>query len=307
VLLDTGKDSYEIDYDSIEAAITERTKVIIPVDIAGVMCDYDRIFEILERKKSLYNPTTPLQKVFDRVIVMGDSAHGLGAAYHGKMSGSVADFTTFSFHAVKNLTTGEGGAVTWRNKKGLDNDELYRQYQLYSLHGQNKDAMSKVMRGGWEYDIEGLYHKCNMTDIIASVGIGQMRRYESFLARRKAIFKQYKEGLESEKVSLIEHESEGKTSSFHLCMARLNGRDRAFRDAFIEEMETRGVPLNVHFKPLPLYTAYKRLGFDINDYPNAYEMFSNEVTIPLHTKLTDEQIKYIINTFNEVLDLMSKS
>ncbi len=301
VIVDTGKDSYEIDYDAIADAITEKTKVIIPVDIAGMMCDYDRIIRILESKKALYSPSTPIQKLFDRVIIMADSAHGFGASYKGKMSGEAADFTSFSFHAVKNFTTGEGGAVVWRDREGLDNDEVYRTYQLLSLHGQNKDALAKTRLGAWEYDIIEPYYKCNMTDIMAAIGLGQLNRYEGLLARRKEIVEAYTKGISSDTVSVFRHEDDDRRSSMHLCLVRLLGKDREFCNEVIVKMAEKEIPLNVHYKPLPLHTAYKKLGFDIKDYPNAYAMYENEITLPLHTKLDDEQVKYIINNFNEVV------
>lgn len=302
VLVDTGRDSYEINYDAICSAITERTKVIIPVDIAGMMCDYDRIFDILESKKNLFRPSTSIQKLFNRVIVLADSAHGFGASYHGRMSGEVADFTSFSFHAVKNFTTGEGGAIVWRDKIGLNNDDVYRRYQLFSLHGQSKDALAKTKLGSWEYDIVEPYYKCNMTDIVASIGLAQMRRYPKLLARRKEILTKYQNGINAEKVSVFIHERDNRCSSMHLCLVRLNRRDRAYCNRFITQMAEKGIPLNVHYKPLPLLSAYSKLGFNIKDYPNAHAMYENEVTLPLHTLLTDEQVIYIIDCFNKVLD-----
>jgi len=301
VIVDTGKDSFEIDYDAIADAITERTKVIIPVDIAGMMCDYDRIFEVLESKKSLYKPSNDIQKLFDRVIVMADSAHGFGATYKGRMSGEVADFTSFSFHAVKNFTTGEGGAVVWRDRDVMDNEAVYHQYQLLSLHGQSKDALAKTKLGAWEYDIVEPYYKCNMTDIMASIGLGQLERYGSLLARREEIVKAYTDGIASDKVSVFRHEYSDRKSCMHLCLVRMLGKDREYCNEFIVKMAEKEIPLNVHYKPLPLHSAYKKLGFDIKDYPNAYAMYENEITLPLHTKLTDEQVKYIIDSFNMVM------
>lgn len=300
VLVDTGKDSYEIDYDKIADAITDRTKVIIPVDIAGIMCDYDKIFAALEEKKHLYRPDTDMQKLFDRVIVLADSAHGLGASYHGKRSGEVADFTSFSFHAVKNLTTAEGGAIVWRNREGLDNDKLYQMYQLLSLHGQSKDALAKTRLGSWEYDIKGAYYKCNMTDIMAAIGLAQIERYEDLLKRRRQIVEMYNEGLRDCDVQLPQHIKDDSVSSMHLYPVRLNGKDRQFCNDFIAAMAEKGISLNVHYKPLPLLTAYKMLGFKKEDYPNAMDVYKNEVTLPLHTKLTDEQINYIIKSFKEI-------
>lgn len=301
VIVDTGKDSFEIDYDAVGAAITMRTKAIIPVDIAGMMCDYDRLLEVLQDKKNLFTPTTPIQKLFDRVIILADSAHGLGASYHGKKSGEVADFTSFSFHAVKNLTTGEGGAVVWKNREGYDNDAMYRQYQLFSLHGQSKDALAKTQLGGWEYDIEEPYYKCNMTDIVAAIGLAQLKRYPELLSRRKEILNAYINGIESDRASVFVHQRNDRSSSMHLCLVRIKGKNRDYCNRFITEMAKREIPMNVHYKPLPLLSAYIRRGFNISNYPNAYAMYNNEVTLPLHTKLTDEQVEYIIKNFNEVL------
>ena len=300
VLVDTGKDSYEIDYDKIAEAVTDKTKVIIPVDIAGMMCDYDKIFAVLEEKKHLYTPKTDMQKLFDRVIVLADSAHGLGASYHGKKSGEVADFTSFSFHAVKNFTTAEGGAVVWKDRPGLDNEELYRQYQLLSLHGQSKDAFAKTRLGSWEYDIEGAYYKCNMTDIMAAIGLGQIKRYEELLKRRKSIVLHYNEGLADTDVQILNHIQDDRMSSMHLYPVRLNGKDRDYCNRFIVSMAEKGIALNVHYKPLPMLSAYRKLGFKPEDYPNAMEVYQNEVTLPLHTKLTDEQVSYIISNFKEI-------
>ena len=304
VLVDTGKDSYEIDYDAIADAVTERTKVIIPVDIAGMMCDYDRIYEILESKKHLYTPSNDIQGLFDRVIVLADSAHGFGAVYKGKMSGEAADFTSFSFHAVKNFTTGEGGAVVWRDRPGMDNEDIYHRYQLLSLHGQSKDALAKTKLGAWEYDILFPAYKCNMTDIMAAIGLGQMRRYGELLNRRGQIVKMYTDGIANDDVWVFNHITKDRRSSMHLCLVRLLGKDREFCNEFIKKMAERDIPLNVHYKPLPLLSAYKKLGYDIKNYPNAYAMFENEVTLPLHTKLSDGQVRYIIDNFNDVLKSM---
>ncbi len=301
VLVDTEKDSFEINYDAIGDAITERTKVVMPVDIAGMMCDYDRIYDVLESKKHLYNPKGKLQEAFDRVIILADSAHGLGASYHGMKSGSVADFTAFSFHAVKNFTTGEGGAIVWRKNDNIDDDSLYHMFQLMSLHGQSKDALAKTKLGGWEYDIVAPYYKCNMTDIMAAIGLVQFRRYEGLLKRRKELINRYNKGIECDSVSVLSHSKDDRQSSGHLYLVRLLGKDTEYRNYFIEEMGRKGIPLNVHYKPLPLLSAYRNLGFNIKDYPNAYKMYSNEVTLPLHTKLSDEQVEYIIDSFNEVL------
>lgn len=301
VILDTGRDSYEIDYDAIADAVTERTKVIMPVDIAGVMCDYDKIFEIVNSKRSLFHPTSEFQEKFGRIIVLADAAHSFGAVRNGKMSGETADFSSFSFHAVKNFTTGEGGALVWKSKDNIDDDELYRQFQLMSLHGQSKDALAKTKAGAWEYDIIEPYYKCNMTDIMASIGLAQIKRYDKLLARRRGIMQMYYDGLDNRKVSIITHYTENSTSSGHLCLVRIKGADRECCNRIITAMAEKGVPLNVHFKPLPLLSAYKKRGYDIADYPNAYAMYANTVTLPLHTKLTDEQVRYIIDCFNETI------
>ncbi|MDE6635868.1 MAG: DegT/DnrJ/EryC1/StrS family aminotransferase, partial [Lachnospiraceae bacterium] len=302
VILDTGKDSYEIDYDAIADAVTERTKVIMPVDIAGVMCDYDRVFEIIDSKRSLFHPSSEIQEKFGRIIVLADAAHSFGAVRNGKMSGEAADFTSFSFHAVKNFTTGEGGALVWKTREGIDDDELYRQFQLMSLHGQSKDALAKTKAGSWEYDVIEPFYKCNMTDITASIGLAQMKRYDALLKRRRDIMQMYYDGLDLRRVSVITHYTDNSTSCGHLCLVRVKGADRKQCNRIITAMAEKGVPLNVHFKPLPLLSAYKKLGYDIADYPNAYEVYSNTVTLPLHTKLTDEQVRYIIESFNETLD-----
>ncbi|MCI8308218.1 MAG: DegT/DnrJ/EryC1/StrS aminotransferase family protein [Lachnospiraceae bacterium] len=302
VILDTGKDSYEIDYEAISGAITERTKVIMPVDIAGVMCDYDRIFDIVNSKRSMFRPASDFQEKFGRIIVLADAAHSFGAVRDGKMSGEAADFSSFSFHAVKNFTTGEGGALVWKPNDNIDDEELYRQFQLLSLHGQSKDALAKTKAGAWEYDIMEPYYKCNMTDIMASIGLIQMKRYDALLARRRDIMKMYYDGLDSSKVSVITHYTKNSTSCGHLCLVRVKGADRERCNRIITAMAQKGVPLNVHFKPLPLLSAYKKRGYDIADYPNAYAMYSNTITLPLHTKLTDEQAAYIIDSFNETLE-----
>lgn len=300
VLVDTAKDSYEMDYEKLEKAITEKTKAIIAVDIAGVMCDYDKIFDIVERKKNLFKPNNPIQEAFGRVIVIADAAHSFGAVYKGRRSGEVADFTSFSFHAVKNLTTAEGGAVTWREINGIDSDEIYKQYMLLSLHGQSKDALSKTKLGSWEYDIIYTGYKCNMTDIMASIGLAQLKRYEDLLEKRKYIIKKYDNGLKDLYLHILKHYGDDFSSSGHLYLVRLLGKDEEYRNKFIECMAKEGIPTNVHYKPLPMLTAYKKLGFNIEDYKNAYDMYKNEVTLPLHTLLTDEQIEYIIQKFKEI-------
>lgn len=302
VLVDTQKDSYEMDYDALEKAITEKTKVIIPVDIAGVMCDYDKIFEIVERKKSLFKANNDMQKLYNRIIVCADGAHSFGASYKGQMSGSVADFTSFSFHAVKNLTTAEGGAVTWKNVDGLDNEKLYKEFMLLSLHGQSKDALAKTKLGAWEYDIVMPAYKCNMTDIMASIGLAQLNRYPELLARRKEIIGMYEEKLKDCGIEIIKHYTDDKTSSGHLLLTRVNGISEEQRNDIITKLAENGVSSNVHYKPLPMHTAYKNLGFDIKDYPNAYDMYHNEITLPLHTLLTDEDVDYICKEFNEIVN-----
>ena len=302
VLVDSGKDSFHIDYDGIADAITEKTKAIIPVDIAGVMCDYDRIFEAVESKKQLFNPSNELQKAFGRVVVVADAAHSIGATYKGKMSGEVADFTSFSFHAVKNLTTAEGGAVTWRDIDGFDNEEIYKQYMLLSLHGQSKDALAKTKLGAWEYDIVAPNYKCNMTDIMASLGLAQFKRYPGILNRRKEIIEKYDALLSQLEVTSMKHYDETYQSCGHLYLLRLNGKDEAFRNDVITKMAEKGVSSNVHYKPLPLHSAYKNLGFKMEDYPNAFDMYKNEITLPLHTLLTDEDIEYVVGRLKQSID-----
>ena len=297
VLVDTQKDSYEMDYEALEEKITEKTKAIIPVDLGGVICDYDRIFEIVNRKKDVFEPKTELQKKIGRVAVVADGAHAIGAVRDGKRCGEIADFTSFSFHAVKNLTTAEGGAVTWRDIEGVDNEELYKQFMLLSLHGQSKDALAKTQLGAWEYDVVAPYFKCNMTDIMASIGLAQMKRYPDILARRKEIIEKYNEGLKKLPVSVLEHFGNNFASSGHLYLVRVHDKTREECNKIIEKMAEYGIATNVHYKPLPLLSAYKNQGFNIKDYPNAYAMFENEITLPLHTKLTDEEIDYIIDSF----------
>lgn len=294
VLVDSGENSFHIDYDKLSDAITEKTKAIIPVDIGGVMCDYDRIFEIVESKKHLFKPSNDIQKKFGRIIVLADAAHSIGATYKGKMSGEVADFTSFSFHAVKNITTAEGGAVTWRNINGIDNEEIYKQYMLLSLHGQTKDALSKNKLGSWEYDIVAPNYKCNMTDIMASLGIVQIKRYPKILKRRKEIIEKYDELLNGLDVTPMKHYDESSKSSGHLYLLRLNGKDEVFRNEVIIKMAEQGIATNVHYKPLPMLTAYKNLGFRMENYPNAFHMYKNEITLPLHTLLSDEDVEYVV-------------
>lgn len=302
VMVDTAKDSYQMDYGKLADAITEKTKAIIPVDIAGVMCDYEKIFEIVEAKKYLFKPNNDYQKTLGRVMVLADSAHGFGSEYNGKKSGSAADFTSFSFHAVKNLTTGEGGALTWNAITGIDNEELYKKFMLLSLHGQSKDALAKTQLGAWEYDIVAPYYKCNMTDIMAAIGLAQMARYDSILEKRKKFIKMYDEGLKDLGFDSLEHYNDRIQSSGHLYLTRIIGRDSNFRNDFITKMAERGIACNVHYKPLPMHTAYKNLGFDIKDYPNAYNQFANEVTLPLNTLMTEEDVEYIIENIKEITE-----
>lgn len=299
---DGGSDCYQMDYDALERAITPRTKAIIPVDLGGVVCDYDRIFEIVERKKALFTPSdNKIQQALGRVAVMADAAHAFGAQWHGRMCGEIADFTCFSFHAVKNFTTAEGGAVTWRDLPGIDNEEIYKNYMLLSLHGQSKDALAKTQLGAWEYDIVMPGYKCNMTDIMAAIGLAQMQRYPDLLARRRQIITRYNQVMDTLPVSYLRHYGEDFASSGHLYLVRLNGRDEQFRNDLIIKMAEREIATNVHYKPLPMHTAYKKLGFDIKDYPNAFAMYRNEVTLPLHTLLTDEQVEFLLETFAQLL------
>lgn len=301
VLVDTGKDSYQMDYEKLQEVITEKTKAIIPVDIAGVMCDYDEIFRIVDEKKNLFNPINNLQKNIGRVVVLADAAHSIGASYKGKISGEVADFTSFSFHAVKNLTTAEGGAVTWKDIDGSDNEEIYKQFMLMSLHGQSKDALTKTNPGSWEYDIIYPGFKYNMTDISAALGIIQLKRLPELLSRRKQIIGMYDEALKDENLQIIKHYGEKFASSGHLYFIRLLGKDVEYRNEVIIKMAKRGIATNVHYKPLPMMTAYKNLGFDIKDFPNAFEMYKNEITLPLHTLLTNEEVKYVVNNIKNIL------
>lgn len=299
VLVDTQKDSFEMDYDKLADAINEKTKAVIPVDLAGIPCDYDRIFDIANSKKALFSPKTDIQKAIGRVAIVADAAHAFGARWHGKMVGSIADFTSFSFHAVKNFTTAEGGALTWRDIEGIDNDHIYKELQLLSLHGQSKDALAKTQLGAWEYDIISPAYKCNMTDIMAAIGLVQMKRYPTLLERRKQIIGMYNDALKGCNVQVLNHYTDEHTSSGHLYLVRLLGKDSEYRNNVITEMAKRDIACNVHYKPLPMMTAYKALGFDIKDYPNAYAQFCNEITLPLHTKLTDEMVEYIIRNFKE--------
>lgn len=301
VMVDTAPDSFEMDYDKLADAITEKTKVVLPVDLAGVVCDYDKIFAAVESKKHLFSPVNDIQKAYGRVIVLADAAHAFGAKWHGKMCGEIADFTSFSFHAVKNLTTAEGGALTWRNHDGVDNESLYKQFQLLSLHGQNKDALAKTRLGAWEYDIVAPYYKCNMTDVMAGIGLAQLKRYPEMLYRRRQIIERYNEGLKGCDVQVLDHFGDDHSSSGHLYLVRLLGEDVEYRNAVIERMAERGIACNVHYKPLPMMTAYKNLGFDIVDYPNAYNQYHNEITLPLHTSLTNEDVEYVISNFVDII------
>lgn len=302
VLVDTQKDSYEMDYEALEEAITEKTKAIIPVDIAGIICDYEKIFKIVEKKKSLFQAKGELQEKLGRIAVVADGAHAFGAMRDGKRCGEIADFTSFSFHAVKNLTTAEGGALVWRDIEGIDNEELYKQLMLLSLHGQSKDALAKTQLGAWEYDIVAPYFKCNMTDIMASLGLVQLKRYPDILKRRKELIEKYNEGLKTLPVTVLNHYDERHASSGHLYMVRVNGKTREQCNEIIMKMAEHGIATNVHYKPLPMLTAYKKLGFKIEEFPNASELFENAITLPLHTKLTDEEANYVIQNFKECIE-----
>lgn len=301
VLVDTQSGSLEMDYGALESAITDRTKAIIPVDIAGIPCDYDRIFEIVEKKKSLFKPNSEIQSALGRIAVMADTAHSLGGSYKGKMIGSVADFSSFSFHAVKNLTTAEGGALTWNTIPGIDNEDIYKKLQLLSLHGQSKDALAKTKLGAWEYDIVGTYYKCNMTDVAAAMGIKQLERYPEMLRRRREIIEKYDAAFRPLGVKTLEHYTAEHTSSGHLYITRIPDITAEQRNEIIIKMAEAEIACNVHYKPLPMHTAYRNLGFDIKDYPCAYAQFANEITLPLHTCLKDEEIDYIIENYTRIV------
>ena len=301
VMVDCQKDSLEMDYDALEAAITEKTKAIIPVDLGGIPCDYNRIFEIVERKKSLFKPTSEIQGKLGRVAVVADAAHAFGADWHGQMVGSIADFTNFSFHAVKNFTTAEGGAMTWKHIDGIDDEAIYKKAQLLSLHGQSKDALAKTQLGAWEYDIVGTWYKCNMTDVVAAIGLAQFERYPGMLERRKEIIGKYDAAFKPLGVEVLEHYTDDYTSNGHLYITRVPGATDEQRREIIIKMAEAGVACNVHYKPLPMHTAYKELGFDIKDYPNAYAHYVNEITLPLHTCLTDEEVEYVTETYKTIL------
>ena len=302
VIVDIAEDSHEMDYDALANAITENTKAVIPVDLAGIPCDYDRIFEVVESKKHLFKARSEYQEKLGRVAVVADGAHALGSTYKGKKVGCVADFTTFSFHAVKNFTTAEGGSVTWKENENFDNEELYREYQIYSLHGQTKDALAKTKAGSWEYDIVIPGYKCNLTDIAASIGLVQLDRYLELLERREDIISQYNKGFEGTRITALSHSSEDYKSCGHLYITHIEGATFEQRGEIIVKMAERGISCNVHYKPLPLLTAYKNLGFDIENYPNAYNYYVKEITLPLHTRLSDEDVAVIISNFKEIVE-----
>ena len=301
VFVDVQEGCLEMDYDKMEAAITEKTKAIIPVDLGGVPCDYDKIFAIVEKKKTLFQPKNEIQKAIGRIAICADTAHAFGASWHGKMCGSIADFSSFSFHAVKNFTTAEGGALAWKTIPGIDDEEIYHQLQLLSLHGQSKDALAKTKLGAWEYDIVGPWFKCNMTDIMAGIGLAQMKRYPAMLARRKEIIAKYDAVFKPLGVEVLDHYNDEHQSSGHLYITRIPGVGLKERQEIIIKMAEAGIATNVHYKPLPMMTAYKNLGFDIKDYPNAYKRFVNEITLPLHTCLTDEEVEYIIENYCKIV------
>ena len=301
VLVDTQKDSCEIDYDAVEAAITDRTKAVIPVDIAGIPCDYDRLLQIVEGKKSLFRPNGDIQKALGRVAVLADTAHSFGASRDGVKTGNLADFSSFSFHAVKNLTTAEGGALTWKTIDGIENSAIYKKLQLLSLHGQSKDALAKTQLGAWEYDVVGTWYKCNMTDVVAAIGLKQFERYPQMLERRKEIIGKYDAALKPLGVQVLPHYTAAWESSGHLYLTRVPGVTDAQRREIIIKMAEEGVACNVHYKPLPMHTAYKNLGFDICNYPNAYDFYCNEISLPLHTCLTDEEVDYVMDTYCRIL------
>ncbi|OMD30256.1 DegT/DnrJ/EryC1/StrS family aminotransferase [Paenibacillus odorifer] len=303
VLVDVAKDSFEMDYSKLADAINEKTKVIISVDLAGKMCDYDELYKVVERKRDLFKANNDVQKIFKRVIIMADSAHGFGAEFNGRKSGQVADFTCFSFHAVKNLTTAEGGAAVWRNDIGLNDEWLYNQYMLFSLHGQSKDALSKAQKGSWEYDIIYPGYKCNMTDILAAIGLVQLNRYDSLMSRRREIIEMYDSALAPMRLESYKHFDERFLSSGHLYLVRIPGIGELERNQIITKMANVGIACNVHYKPLPMFTAYKELGFDIKNYPNAYKQYENEITLPLHTLLKNEEVEYVIERLKEILKI----
>ncbi|WP_405269345.1 DegT/DnrJ/EryC1/StrS family aminotransferase [Methanobrevibacter sp.] len=302
IMIDSQKDKEEMDYSQMKDAITDKTKIIMPVDIAGILCDYDRIFEIINEKKELFHANNDIQEAFGRIIVLADCAHGFGAIKDDRKAGTFADFTCFSFHAVKNLTTAEGGAVTWKDHDGIDSEKLYKQLQILSLHGQTKDALEKTQKGSWEYDILLPAYKCNMTDVQAGIGLGQLERYDSMLKRRHEIIRKYDEGFKDSKVITPKHFTESSSSSGHLYLTRLEGLSSEDRNEIIIKMEERGISTNVHYKPLPMLTAYKDLGFDIDNYPNAYNLFKNEISLPIYSTLTDAEVDYIIQNLLDIVE-----
>ena len=300
VMIDCKPGSYEMDYDKVRQAITPRTKVIIPVDLAGVVCDYDRIFDIVTSTRGIFRPSdNPIQLALGRIIVMSDAAHAFGASWHGKMCGGIADFTNFSFHAVKNMTTAEGGASTWREIPGVDSNDLYKRYMLMTLHGQTKDAFAKNKGTSWEYDVVDTRYKCNMPDVLAAIGLAQMKRYDAIIARRHELIERYNKAFEDLDIQVLNHKDANHRSSGHLYFVRFLGKDAKFRNRFYDRMRSKGVTCNVHFKPLPMMTAYKNLGFDIKDYPNAYDMHKNQLTLPMNSVITDEEAQYVIDKFIE--------
>ena len=301
VFADVQTNSLEMDYDQVETLITPRTKAIIPVDLAGIPCDYNRLLQIVENKRPLFQAANDIQQALGRVAICADAAHAFGAEWHGKKVGAIADFSAFSFHAVKNMTTAEGGALTWKTIPGISNDELYHKVQLVSLHGQSKDALAKTKLGAWEYDIVGPWYKCNMTDIMAAIGLVQMKRYPDMLLRRKAIIERYDRALKAAGIEVLEHYTDFHQSSGHLYITRIPNITIEQRQSIIEQMAEEGIATNVHYKPLPMMTAYKNMGFDIKNYPNAYAHFANEITLPLHTKLTNEEVDYIINNYIRII------
>ena len=307
IFVDVQQDCLEMDYNAVEAAITPKTKAIIPVDLAGVPCDYDRLMNIVESKRDIFHAANDIQKALGRIAICADAAHSFGASRKGQMVGSIADFSSFSFHAVKNFTTAEGGALTWKSIPGIEDEEIYRMVQLFSLHGQSKDALAKTKLGAWEYDIIGPWYKCNMTDIMAALGLVQMKRYPQMLQRRKEIIQRYDQALKAIGVEVLNHNSETHQSSGHLYITRIPNITKEQRQTIIEQMAEHGIATNVHYKPLPMMTAYKNMGFDIKDYPNAYAHFANEITLPLHTRLTDEEIEYIISNYIEVITNVTNS
>lgn len=300
IMIDSQENHFEMDYEALEKAITPKTKAIIPVDLGGVVCDYDRIYDIVNKKRNLFIPNNDIQKAIGRVIICADTAHSFGSTRNDKKTGSIADFSSFSFHAVKNLTTGEGGAVTWKDIPGIDNEDIYKQYMLLSLHGQNKDALAKTKLGSWEYDIIDPYFKCNMTDIVASIGLAQLTRYPDLMKRREEIISKYNNALANFDVSILNHNKENNKSCGHLYIVRFNGRDTDYRNKFIEKMAQMGVATNVHYKPLPMHTAYSSKGFNIDNFPNSYNLYKNAITLPLHTNLTNEEVDYVIMCFKKI-------